>query len=72
MKAIIVQSVISTVYGILDDDGDVVHKEKVDIELSKLTDKTLSSVLEQVNKTRAELQQRIDSQTSNEVEQPTS
>lgn len=59
-KIIHVETKITAVFGVLDNDGNVLNKTPISFEIPKHTEEVFSQALDALNKSKAQLQQQLE------------
>jgi hypothetical protein len=59
MKLIHMQSTLTVVFGLLDEDGDVAQQIPLELPIAKLDEKSLGAALHEVRKKRADIESKI-------------
>jgi len=59
MKIIHIQTTIQAVFGVLDDNGDVISKQPVNFELNKLNEAAFQEALDQLVIAKQNLEQKL-------------
>jgi hypothetical protein len=59
MKIIHIQTTVQAVFGVLDDNGDVISKQPVSIEISRLNQASFQEALDQLTIAKQNLEQKL-------------
>ena len=59
MKIVHVQTVVRTVFGVLDNDGNIVNKQDLNLEINRLADADFQAAVTQLNQAKAELESKL-------------